>query len=58
MTTSQEIAAGPPLKSRRQTALPSDADDARVKIKVAASQYPFQFVAIQRVKGEWVEERF
>lgn len=33
-------------------------EDARVKIKVAASQYPFQFVAIQRVKGEWVEERF
>lgn len=33
-------------------------DDARVKIKVAAAQYPFQFVAVQRVKGEWKEERF
>ena len=33
-------------------------DDARVKIKVAAAQYPFQFVAITRVKGEWREERF
>lgn len=33
-------------------------DDARVKTKVAASQYPFQFIAVQRVKGEWKEERF
>lgn len=33
-------------------------DDARVKTKVAAAQYPFQFVAVQRVKGEWKEERF
>lgn len=33
-------------------------DDARVKIKVAAAQYPFQFIAVQRVKGEWKEERF
>ena len=33
-------------------------DDARVKIKVAAAQFPFQFVAVQRVKGEWKEERF
>lgn len=33
-------------------------DDARVKIKVAAAQYPFQFLAVQRVKGEWKEERF
>lgn len=34
------------------------AEDARVKIKVAAAQYPFQFIAVQRVKGEWKEERF
>lgn len=33
-------------------------EDARVKIKVAAAQYPFEFVAIQRVKGQWREERF
>lgn len=33
-------------------------DDARVKTKVAAAQYPFQFIAVQRVKGEWKEERF
>jgi hypothetical protein len=33
-------------------------EDARVKIKVAAAQYPFQFIAIQRVKGQWIEERF
>lgn len=33
-------------------------DDARVKIKVAAAQYPFQFIAVQRVKGEWKEELF
>jgi hypothetical protein len=34
-------------------------DDARVKIKVAAAQYPlFPFVAVQRVKGRWREERF
>ncbi|HDS1649026.1 TPA: DUF1064 domain-containing protein [Stenotrophomonas maltophilia] len=37
-------------------------DDARVKIKVAAGQYPFRFVAVQaRAKkdgGGWKEERF
>lgn len=33
-------------------------EDARVKIKVAAAQYPFEFIAIQRVKGQWREERF
>lgn len=33
-------------------------DDARVKIKVAAAQYPFQFIAVSKVKGEWKEERF
>lgn len=34
-------------------------DDARVKIKVAAAMFPhFKFVAIQRVKGEWVYETF
>lgn len=31
-------------------------DDARVKIKVVASLYPFRFVAIQRKKGEWIIE--
>lgn len=33
-------------------------DDARVKIKVAASQYPFQFIAVTRNRGDWKEERF
>lgn len=33
-------------------------DDARVKIKVAAAIYPFQFVAVQKDKGGWKEERF
>lgn len=33
-------------------------DDARVKIKVAASQYPFQFIAVTRARGDWKEERF
>lgn len=28
-------------------------DDARVKIKVAATQYPFRVLAVTRVKGEW-----
>ena len=31
-------------------------DDARVKIKVAASRFPFRFKAITRVKKEWVVE--
>lgn len=33
-------------------------DDARVKIKVAASLYPFRFVAIKKVKGGWEREEF
>ncbi len=34
-------------------------DDARVKIKVAAEQFPlFRFVAAVKVKGEWQIERF
>lgn len=33
-------------------------EDARVKFKVAAELYPcFRFMAVQRVKGEWLEER-
>ncbi|WP_230942436.1 hypothetical protein [Burkholderia stagnalis] len=34
-------------------------DDARVKIKVAAELFPhYLFIAIRRVKGEWVRETF
>jgi hypothetical protein len=33
-------------------------DDARVKIKVAAELYPFQFVAVKRVGGDWKSEVF
>lgn len=34
-------------------------DDARVKIKAAAKQYPwFRFKAVQRKKGQWEEESF
>ncbi|MDN8066312.1 hypothetical protein [Burkholderia vietnamiensis] len=34
-------------------------DDARVKIKVAADLYPYyRFIAVRRVKGEWVREVF
>lgn len=37
-------------------------DDARVKIKVAASQYPFRFIAFKAVAksrgGGWVREEF
>lgn len=33
-------------------------DDARVKIKVAADQYPFRFVAVRKVKGDWQTEVF
>lgn len=33
-------------------------DDARVKIKVAASIYPFLFVAVRRVDGRWEKEAF
>ncbi|VWB70187.1 hypothetical protein [Burkholderia lata] len=34
-------------------------DDARVKIKVAAELYPYdRFIAVRRVKGEWIREVF
>lgn len=34
-------------------------DDARVKIKVAASLYPFRFIAVTKKKGEpWKVEEF
>lgn len=34
-------------------------DDARVKIKVAAAQYPwFRFVAVQRQRQQWLMEEF
>ena len=33
-------------------------DDARVKIKVAAEQFPFRFIAIRRIRRQWVEEVF
>ena len=33
-------------------------DDARVKIKVAAAKFPFRFIAIQSIKGEWKYEKF
>jgi len=33
-------------------------EDARVKIKVAAEQHPFKFIAIQRKRGEWIREEF
>lgn len=33
-------------------------EDARVKIKVAAAQFPFRFVAITRDKGNWAFESF
>lgn len=33
-------------------------DDARVKIKVAADKFPFRFIAMTRVKGQWKEEEF
>lgn len=28
-------------------------EDANVKIKVAAAMYPFRFILVRRVKGEW-----
>lgn len=31
-------------------------DDARVKIKVAASIYPFKFIAIKKTKSGWQQE--
>jgi hypothetical protein len=33
-------------------------DDARVKIKVAASMYPFRFVAVKKEGGGWRMEEF
>jgi len=33
-------------------------DDARVKIRVAASLYPFRFVAVTKTKGGWDIEEF
>jgi hypothetical protein len=33
-------------------------DDARVKIKVAASSFPFKFIAIKKTKQGWEEEAF
>ena len=33
-------------------------DDARVKIKVAASMYPLVFFGIQKKRGQWVVENF
>lgn len=37
-------------------------EDARAKIKIAADQYPFEFIAVQRLPkkagGGWKEERF
>lgn len=33
-------------------------DDARVKIKVAASLYPFKFVAVRKKGGNWEREEF
>jgi hypothetical protein len=33
-------------------------DDARAKIKIAASMFPFRFVAVQWVKKRWVYESF
>lgn len=34
------------------------ADDARVKIKVAAAMYPIKFLAVKKVKGGWEREDF
>ncbi|MBO9710543.1 MAG: hypothetical protein J7521_20270 [Caulobacter sp.] len=33
-------------------------DDARVKIKVAASLFPFRFIAVQKARGAWSFEDF
>lgn len=33
-------------------------DDARVKIKVAASMFPIQFIAISHKRGQWSVEEF
>jgi hypothetical protein len=31
---------------------------ARVRIKVAASIYPFKFIAVKKIKGGWEQEEF
>jgi len=33
-------------------------DDARVKIKVAASRFPFRFIAVRKTKAGWEMEEF
>ncbi len=33
-------------------------EDARIKMKVAASLYPFRFIAVQRKAGRWTAEEF
>ena len=33
-------------------------EDARVKIKVAAAMFPFQFVGVKRESKQWVFEQF
>lgn len=33
-------------------------DDARVKVKVAASLYPFRFIAVTHKRGAWSQEDF
>lgn len=33
-------------------------DDARVKIKVAAEIFPFQFIGVKRAEGQWKFEKF
>lgn len=33
-------------------------DDAKVKLRVAAKQFPCKFTAMQLVKGEWKTEEF
>lgn len=33
-------------------------DDARVKIKIAAEQYPFRFIAVTRKGKDWSVEEF
>jgi hypothetical protein len=33
-------------------------EDAKVKLKVAASLYPFRFRVIRRIKGRWEVEEF
>lgn len=33
-------------------------DDARVKIKVAASLFPFRFIGVRKVRGSWDFEVF